>query len=110
MVFDGFVVEREVVEEGPEDHAVDDGAEVGYLGGAALEDGERDHGFGPGVLGFFAVDFGEEGLPYDEGCVAGDAEKERNECSPGGPGVGDSTLVSLALNERWLFASMDSPK
>ena len=50
MGLDGFVVEGEVVEEGPEDHAMDDGADVGYLGGAALEDDERDHGFGPGVF------------------------------------------------------------
>ena len=45
FAFDGFVVQREVVEQAPEDHAVDRRAQVADGGGAVFEDGERDEGF-----------------------------------------------------------------
>ena len=38
LAFDGFVVEGKIVEETPEDHAVNDGFEVGGCCSAAFED------------------------------------------------------------------------
>lgn len=79
FAFDGFVVEREVVEKAPEDHAVDGGAEVADCRGAVFEDGERDEGLG-----------GEEFFVDDEGSEAGQADQEWDERAPGGPGVCDA--------------------
>ena len=58
FAFDGFVVEGHVVEHGPEDHAVDERAEVVGGCGAVLEDGEGDKRVGGEVL--FVEDEGDE--------------------------------------------------
>lgn len=69
--FDSFVVEGEVEEEGPEDHAVDDGAEVVDCCGAVLENGEWDEGFGR-----------DTGFIEDEADKAEEAEEEGYERVP----------------------------
>lgn len=45
LAFYGFVVEREVVEEAPEDHAVNCGAKVADGCGAVFKNCEGDEGF-----------------------------------------------------------------
>lgn len=69
--FDGFVIEGEVEEEGPKNHAVDDGAKVIDCCGAVLEDGEWDEGFGC-----------DTGFIEDEANKAEEAEEEGYERVP----------------------------
>lgn len=69
--FDGFVIEGEVEEEGPEDHAMDDGAEVVDYCGAILEDCKWNEGFDRDM-----------GFIEDEAGEAEDAEEKGYESVP----------------------------
>ena len=77
----GFVVEREVVEVAPQDHAVEGGHEVGGGRGAVFEDDGADEGLEGAVF-----------FPENEGDHAEGADDEGDEGSPGRPGVHYATL------------------
>lgn len=68
---DDFVVEWEVVEQRPEDHAVDERAEVADGCGAVLEDMQPDQWFD-----------GDESFVEAEGDETGSADEERDERPP----------------------------
>ena len=78
-VLGAFEEERHVVEDSPEDDAVDEGEEVGDACGGVGEDAEGEESRGC-----------EEGFPEEEEGEAEDAEDQGEESSPGGPGEHDA--------------------
>ena len=76
VAFHGFEVEGHVVKYAPENEAVDDGVEIGDVGGTVCEDSEPYHRLGRKIS-----------LVDAEGYQASDTDEQWDESAPGRPGV-----------------------